>query len=435
MNPGLPLLDLADSEAPLFQRRGAAVNRGHFAAAAAALAQRLPQAPYVLNLCEDRYLFSMVLGAAALRGHTALLPGSTAPAALQTLAAMYPQAARLSEDAQSDLPLTRENPAQALRQLAAIAPAQVVAMAFTSGSTGQPQPQLKTWHSLHHVGSALSQRFLDGLGRCCIVATVPPQHMYGLEASIMLPLVGGHSVATGRPVFPDDVRAALAEQAAPRVLVTTPMHIRALLLAATKLPPLACLISATAPLAPELAERAEQAFGTPLFEIYGCSEAGTIATRRTIEGELWQPIDGVRVEQAGGVSLVHGIHLAQAVPLQDVLEVDGDKFRLIGRAADMIKVAGRRASLADLTQKLLSITGVVDGVVFQPEAQDETALLQRPAALVVAPRLSEKEILHALGQLIDPVFLPRPLRKVEALPRNPLGKLPQQSLQTLLANA
>jgi acyl-coenzyme A synthetase/AMP-(fatty) acid ligase len=33
---------------------------------------------------------------------------------------------------------------------------------------------------------------------------------------------------------------------------------------------------------------------------------------------------------------------------------------------------------------------------------------------------------------IDPVFLPRPLRKVEALPRNETGKLPRAELLALL---
>jgi acyl-coenzyme A synthetase/AMP-(fatty) acid ligase len=129
------------------------------------------------------------------------------------------------------------------------------------------------------------------------------------------------------------------------------------------------------------------------------------------------------------------VHLAAAVPLQDLLESDGAGFRLLGRASDMLKVAGKRASLSDLTQKLLSIPGVVDGIVFQPDPQDEAGVLQRPAALVVAPDLSESELLSALGKLVDPAFLPRPLRKIQGLPRNSVGKLPRSSLQRLLANA
>ena len=37
-----------------------------------------------------------------------------------------------------------------------------------------------------------------------------------------------------------------------------------------------------------------------------------------------------------------------------------------------------------------------------------------------------------LRQHLDPVFLPRPLRRVAALPRNETGKLPRQALEAML---
>src|SRR5690606_20573136 len=126
--------------------------------------------------------------------------------------------------------------------------------------------------------------------------------------------------------------------------------------------------------------------------------------------------------------IAHAHHLAEQAPLQDQLQLLGpDEFLLLGRNADMINVAGKRASLADLTLKLLRIDGVEDGVVFlaNPERNDE-----RPVALVVSD-LSEKVILQQLAKHIDAAFLPRPLRKVSALPRNETGKLTRAALQTL----
>ena len=57
--------------------------------------------------------------------------------------------------------------------------------------------------------------------------------------------------------------------------------------------------------------------------------------------------------------------------------------------------------------------------------------MRRTAALVVAPGLDEAAILAALRIGIDPVFLPRPLRRVTALPRNETGKLPRAALLAL----
>ena len=40
--------------------------------------------------------------------------------------------------------------------------------------------------------------------------------------------------------------------------------------------------------------------------------------------------------------------------------------------------------------------------------------------------------IDALAERINPVFLPRPLYKVDSLPRNAMGKLPREALSRLL---
>jgi acyl-coenzyme A synthetase/AMP-(fatty) acid ligase len=79
----------------------------------------------------------------------------------------------------------------------------------------------------------------------------------------------------------------------------------------------------------------------------------------------------------------------------------------------------------------LAIPGVEDGVVLQLDTCDVRGVA-RVAALVVAPTLQESAILAALRESIDPVFLPRPLKRVDALPRSDTGKLPRAALLKLL---
>jgi acyl-coenzyme A synthetase/AMP-(fatty) acid ligase len=52
-------------------------------------------------------------------------------------------------------------------------------------------------------------------------------------------------------------------------------------------------------------------------------------------------------------------------------------------------------------------------------------------AFVVAPGRARSQILAALRARLDPVFLPRPLVLVDALPRNATGKLPRAELRAL----
>jgi acyl-coenzyme A synthetase/AMP-(fatty) acid ligase len=96
-------------------------------------------------------------------------------------------------------------------------------------------------------------------------------------------------------------------------------------------------------------------------------------------------------------------------------------------------VAGKRASLADLTRRVLAIEGVQDAVVFQPGAES-VATIRRVAALVVAPGLTAAQVHDLLAASVDPAFLPRPLLLVDALPRNELGKLPRETLLAALVN-
>jgi acyl-coenzyme A synthetase/AMP-(fatty) acid ligase len=70
-------------------------------------------------------------------------------------------------------------------------------------------------------------------------------------------------------------------------------------------------------------------------------------------------------------------------------------------------------------------------VVFQADGPEDGGV-RRLAALVVAPTLAPAAISAALRTAIDPVFLPRPLRRVAALPRNETGKLPRAELLRLL---
>jgi acyl-coenzyme A synthetase/AMP-(fatty) acid ligase len=188
------------------------------------------------------------------------------------------------------------------------------------------------------------------------------------------------------------------------------------------------VVSATAPLSVELARTGEQVFAGSVYEIFGCTEAGSIATRHTVDEDSWTLLDGMSMIEQRGAIQVKGPQLRYAASLQDQLQLQGhNRFRFLGRSTDMINVGGKRASLADLTSKLLQLEGVSDGIVFMPRGGES----QRPAALVVSD-LSERQIARLLAERIDPVLVPRPLKKVARIPRNETGKATDQLLQEAL---
>jgi acyl-coenzyme A synthetase/AMP-(fatty) acid ligase len=255
--------------------------------------------------------------------------------------------------------------------------------------------------------------------------------MYGFESSVLAGLLGGGALCAERPFYPEDICAALQRVPRPRALVTTPFHLRALLEDVPQPPPLDLLLCATAPLDAGLAERAEARFGAPLLEIYGSTETGQMASRRSAREAEWRTLPGIRVRVRDGEAWAEGGHIERPTRLGDVLEpLAEDRFLLRGRVADMVNVAGKRSSLAHLDAQLRGIAGVADGAFYMPD-EGAAGDVRRLAAFVVAPTLTRAALLAELRRRIDPAFLPRPLVLLERLPRAESGKLPREALRAL----
>jgi len=407
---------------------------------AAIVASELPDCRYVVNLCEDRYLFSVGFLASLRRGQVTLLPpGRGKSSVLETVAGfgeyyvlcdrgVTPPKGR-AHYFLDYFPMNSSGAGPAFADWVED-PGKPAIVAFTSGSTGVPQPHPKTWRSLIDSTLMALQRF--GLSGHHMVATVPPQHMYGLECTVLYPLLGHMAVHAGRPFFPEDIRSALESLPVPRVLVTSPLHLRACLGVGFKWPPTDLVISATAPLPHSIATEVEHGWGTRVREIYGCTETGAIASRDTTVSDWWVLYDGMRLEMRQAVAYVRGPQLDSETRLPDVIsKVDDTHFELVGRATDQVNVAGKRTSLAELNNKLLAIDGVEDGVVIMCDT-DDVGPVARPVALVVAPSLDETRLRARLGEVMPAIFVPRPIYLVPSLPRTPTGKLPRDTLLALL---
>ena len=448
MTASLPLLSARDLSQPLVWREGRTISAALFIAEAQAIARDLP-AGRPVNLCQDRYHFALGLAAALLRGQTSLMPPNALPETLRQLPSQGGAPYLLIDDTP---PATGGRPVFQVRRPPFARPASVVpeiaadleaVCLLTSGSTGAPQPHAKRWGALVANIGAEAQRLAEFLQRptlagITLVATVPAQHSYGFESTVLLALLGGAAFDAGRPFYPADIASALQRVPAPRALVSTPFHLKTLMQSGLPLPPVALTLSATAPLSPQLAARAEAALQGLLIEIYGCTEAGQVASRRTTAGETWRTLGSLRItreEHADGERhVVAGGHVTEPTPLADVLVLhDAEHFKLLGRANDLIHVAGKRSSLAHLNFHLNRIDGVEDGAFWLPD--EVTEGIVRPLAFVVAPTRPAREIVAALREQLESAFVPRRVVHVDALPRETTGKLTEAALRRFALQA
>jgi acyl-CoA synthetase (AMP-forming)/AMP-acid ligase II len=453
MTPVPRLLDSPLAAAERFLDEAAVVSRAstwtwrQIHEASIDLSIRLGKASALCNLCDSRTGF-LVTWLAALRNRCRLiLPPSGGQADLDAILKLNAGPAVVVDSTQ--VLLSRHSPGMALLsaqpewQPARATAAELAwqpawddadVLLYTSGSTGTPAPHAKTLRQLAAgalaLGARLSQDIdggLDSIQR--LVCSVPPQHMFGLECSVMLPLMHAMAVLEGRPLLPADVRAAFIESPA-AAWIATPLHMRFLAQSGVTLPNCRVVVASTMALSPALACKTEALAGAPVLEIYGSTETGVLAMRRTAQDSAWRTIEGVRIESMADATLADGEHFPSPATLPDRVEVDADgSFALRGRQDDVIKIAGRRASLAGLNLLLQELPGLEDGVFYMPAAGNAT---ERLCLIHSGPALPRAETDAWLRARVDPVFLPRTLIRVDRLPRSASGKLPRPALEQIV---
>ena len=435
----LPLVSHVSPDSIIAWRADGSVTLRQFLAEASQLVSQFPAGSHLLNMCSDRYRFSVGLAAAIMAGKVSLLPSTHTPEVVRQIKDYAPDVFCLTDSdlCTVDLPQLHYPPVIRLGQADAFAIPQIdsqqrIAVLFTSGSTGIPQPHSKNWGAL--ISSVQAEALRLGLqhnSSCTLIGTVPPQHMYGFESTVLMAWHSGNALSHAHPFYPADICQALAAVPTPRVLVSSPVHLRALLDCGLALPEVTSVLSATAPLSAQLARDIEARCRAPLMEIYGSTETGLIATRRTTQTAKWQLLPGIKLIVEGNCVRAFGAHVETMITMNDIIELLSEEhFLLHGRLADLVNIVGKRHSLAGLNHLLNSIPGVLDGVFYMPDETDPDRIT-RLAACVVAPGLDAPHLLAALRKSIDPVFLPRPLLFVDALPRNHTGKLPRAELQAL----
>lgn len=420
------------------------VSRDQVFAAGAELAHRLAAAAPgpIMPLCSRRRdLFAAVV-AGQQAGREIILPPDDARSAIRSVLGRYGSAVVLLSAHDPDV-----NGVECLRVTddlfgAAAAGTSMVwrkdcgVTLYTSGSTGEPVAHRHD-RSFFDAGAAAWRRILGtDEGPVSMVVTVPGQHMFGFESSVLLPLgTDSVSVLDARPFFAADIVRALQAVPDRRVLILTPLHLRALVETGERPPPVDRAVVATAPLDADLAARGEDLLGGPILEVYGSTETGMLATRRTALGEDFRPrLDVGLTIEADGQATARGAFLGEGLVLNDRLEPTETGFRLVARDRDLLKVAGKRASLAGLTAALNDLPMVRDGVVLPPAEQNEghTAAARPVAAVVAEPGTSADDIRRGMRQRVPSVFVPRRVAFLDDLPRTAVGKVQVETVRALI---
>lgn len=413
---------------------------------------KLPESS-VAFYTEDAFECLVIVLAAWNAGKSVALLGDNRPQTQSSVQALGHRLLLLGQELGADgqTSITRSESsvdASAVQQLTSRQESDLYLSVFTSGSTGEPVQFRKSLEQLESEVKALEASLpTGGWSEGCIVAsTVSQQHLYGFLFRVVWPF-------THQRVFVAE-RLDLIErvQSLPRsssvYLVSSPTHLSRLahlndwdaVRARLK-----AVFSSGGVLGQQANQSALDVLGHIPVDVYGSSETGGIAWRQSVLPDCtWTMLRGAQYRIEDGCLTVNSPWLNHAwYKTSDLAESAAcGTFQLLGRGDRIVKVEGKRVSLAHVEQTLVDSGLVNRACVIQLPSEFGGRL-----GLVAEPSEKGSELLFNSGRkafisslksslfnTVDRLAWPRVWRFTLVLPENSQGKIHRSSLLALLAS-
>ena len=309
---------------------------------------------------------------------------------------------------------------------------------FTGGSTGAPAIWSKTVRNL--FGEALYHaRTLAITPEDRIAATVPPNHIYGLLFSVLMPLMASASVIDDILTYPQEIQQACSRDKA-SILISIPLHYKMLHTSGLSADAVRWAMSSAAPLDIADSQAFYQQTGVGVTEVYGSTETGGIATRCCAEAETpFTVFDCIQWQITMDRLAIRSDFTSPELPrTPEGFFITSDRaraagphtFELGGRADRIVKIAGKRVDLDEVKTAIVRMPEVRDAAVIC--APDKTARSNEIRALVETG--AEKDVIRQfLRSRLEAYALPRRIRITDKMPLSPTGKYDSRQIESLLA--
>lgn len=309
---------------------------------------------------------------------------------------------------------------------------------FTSGSSGTPKCIEKNVGLMDREAEVTTRLFGAVTEGAVVQSTVDPRHLYGLTFNIWFAFSAGRPIATTRRVYQEQ----LLTLPYPVALITTPTFMRMLetTLAAPVLP---FVLSAGGPLSDEAKATLTAWSPSTIYEIYGSTETGVVASRAHESNALanaqtpdWTLIDEAMLsETADGWVLTSPLLPTGVMMLDDQLKLTGERtFHLLGRRDRVVKIGEVRLSLTEIERVVERTLGLV--ICALPVVHGERTLIGAVVNEALSPKWTgqlpdRRAVTQALHGTLDPLARPRLWRSVPDWPMNAQGKVETQRLLEL----
>lgn len=315
----------------------------------------------------------------------------------------------------------------------------------SSGSTGDAKKITRTEESLSSDAAALVRSFPEIWGSSpTVVSTVRPEHMYGALWRVRAPEAASCKVDPAIVTSVEEL-SDLCSRYGRILFVTTPSFLEK----ALSHPDFASLkgsfvtiTTSGSLLAKETSDAVYAAVGTSPFEIYGSTEAGSVAWRRRINGDEWTlcPDVNARLSPRGGLEVDSPFAMSRPLEMTDAVRFTSGRTFILGDRLD------RRAKILE---KYVSLTEVENAFRTHPFVERvrvevcNGAVARLGALIVLSPEGMEalgrgtyaavtKRLRSEVMPLMDSSVFPRRMRFVRAFPVNEQGKTTVAAVRSAL---
>ena len=393
----------------------------------------------------DAFEFLAILFALWQLKCTACIPGDNRPGTVQRLKSHVDGFVGEFSDGIATVSSVSSNKA-CTKQWFNLEPDFIALEIYTSGSTGKPKAITKTISQLEREIEVLESLW-PSRQECVVLTTVSHQHLYGMTFRLFWPFCAGQAFARKLCEYSEDI-VHQAKHFPAFSLISSPSHL-ARINTSLNWNELTgrCqyLISSAAPLAREDSLNVGRLLNVAVREIYGSSETGAVAWRVQQDSEvdaLWQALPELQLSSDdNGTLCVKSPYLGNidAFILPDRVAFDHDgRFKLIGRVDRIVKVEGKRVSLAAIERLLLESALIKNAraLTLQRKRIETAVVLQlseegKQQLAHIGRKLLVKRFKEQLREYFEAVVLPRRWRFVEQMPYNSQGKLPMDALQAM----
>ncbi|HVM52007.1 MAG TPA: AMP-binding protein [Acidimicrobiales bacterium] len=319
---------------------------------------------------------------------------------------------------------------------------------FTSGTTGTPKGVVLSHGNLLASSAAVAEAWrweaTDTLVLC-----LPLFHVHGLGVGLHTSLLVGGTVILQRGFDAEAVLAA-CDEATMFFGVPTMWSRLAAADGLERLGKLRLCVSGSAPLAPELLERIRDASGQTILERYGMTETLMLTTnpydgeRRA--GTVGMPFPGVEVRldadtaeiEVRGANVFAG-YLDQPDATREAFTDDGwfrtgdigaldddGYLSIVGRAKELIITGGYNVYPREIEDVLRGHPSVHDVAVVGTPSEEWGEVVT--AYVESDDSFDANAIVGFAAERLAPYKRPRLIHRIDALPRNPLGKVQRDRL-------